>query len=107
MEWRCGSSGRAPALQTQSSDSNPSSTTKKKKTNPIPLVSHYLFLRINHLFIYCIYFWRYFNFELGLTTARQALYHLSHSGSPFLCCVFSGWGSLKLFVMLGFELPSS
>jgi hypothetical protein len=27
-------------------------------------------------------------FELGLTLARQALYHLNHSTSPFLCWVF-------------------
>jgi hypothetical protein len=28
-------------------------------------------------------------FELGLTLARQALYHFSHFASPFLCWVFS------------------
>jgi hypothetical protein len=29
-------------------------------------------------------------FELGLMIARQALYHLTHSDSPFLC-----WLSLR------------
>jgi hypothetical protein len=31
MNWRCGSSGRVPALQEQSSESNPNPTKKKKK----------------------------------------------------------------------------
>jgi hypothetical protein len=33
--------------------------------------------------------------------ARQALYHLSHSAGPFLCCVFGGEGRGVLEVVRG------
>jgi hypothetical protein len=41
----------------------------------------------------------------GLMLAKQLLYHLSHSASPFLCWVLSG--SHKLFAPAGVKLWSS
>jgi hypothetical protein len=45
-------------------------------------------------------------FELGFTLAKQALYHLSHTFSPF-CSGYFGMGSCKLFAQAGLELQSS
>jgi hypothetical protein len=42
----------------------------------------------------------------GLTLARQVLYYLSHSTSPFLCVLGTQIGSQELFGQAGFEPQS-
>jgi hypothetical protein len=42
----------------------------------------------------------------GGTFARQALYYLSHSASPFVDWVFFKIGSCEQFAQVGFELCS-